>query len=219
MYLLMVDDDLELGRALLKLLSTHYRVEWVRTLAAARAHLAAGTHDLVVLDRGLPDGDGIDWVAELRDAGDTTPVLVITARDALDARVAGLDRGADDYLVKPFEPDELLARIRVQLRRRTGRAKPHPALGGLVLHPEERCFYLHGDRLTLTPSEYAILAVLLQAGGGRPVSRERLERQLYGGGQGAESNTLEVHIHALRRVLGRSTIETVRGFGYRLVMP
>lgn len=216
MFLLLVEDDLDLGRALLKLLAAHYRVEWVRKLADARAHFTAGNHDLILLDRGLPDGDGIGWIEQMRRGGDTTPVLVITARDALEARIEGLDGGADDYLVKPFEPDELLARVRVQLRRQNGQATPHPSLGALELHPEEHCFFLHGERLTLTPSEYAILAVLLQAGG-RAVSRERITRQLYGGGHGAESNTLEVHVHALRRVLGRSAIETVRGFGYRLV--
>lgn len=218
MYLLLVEDDLDLGQALLKLLGQHYRVDWLRTLTAARSHGDAFDYDLIVLDLGLPDGDGGAWIDELRAAGASVPVLILSARDALTARVDGLERGADDYLVKPFEPAELLARIRVLLRRQAGSAAPRLQCGALSLDVETRSCYLHDTLLALTPSEYRILACLLQAGA-KPVSRERLLAVLYGSGNSSDSNTLEVHVHALRRRLGRAAIETVRGFGYRLSPP
>lgn len=216
MYLLVVEDDVNLGRALVKVLNDRYRVNWVRSLEAAKAHFEAAEYDLVLLDLGLPDGDGVDWLRALRAAGARTPVLVVTARDGLDDRVKGLDTGADDYLVKPFEPEELLARIRVLLRRRAGSAQPRLSMGALEFDAEFHRFRLDGETLVLPPKEQQILAVLMQAGG-RPVTRTRLTQQLYGLTQGAESNTLEVHIHGLRKVLGRERIETVRGVGYRLV--
>lgn len=216
MYLLVVEDDVNLGRALVKVLKDRYRVNWVRSLETAKAHFEAAEYDLVLLDLGLPDGDGVEWLRALRAAGARTPVLVVTARDALDDRVKGLDTGADDYLVKPFEPEELLARIRVLLRRRAGSAQPRLSMGALEFDAEFHRFLLDGEALALPPKEQQILAVLMQAGG-RPVSRSRLTQELYGLTQGAESNTLEVHIHGLRKVLGRERIETVRGVGYRLV--
>jgi DNA-binding response OmpR family regulator len=216
MYLLLVEDDLHLGNALRKLLARHYRVQWVRTLAAAKSHFEAAEYDVMLLDLGLPDGDGVDWLRSLRARDCRTPVLIVSARDTLDDRVTGLDTGADDYLVKPFEPEELLARIRVLLRRKSGRAQPRLVAGALSFAPEERQFYLDDAPLPLPPKEHQLLAVLIQAGD-QPVSRERLSQQLYGLEQPVDSNTLEVHIHGLRRVLGKGRIETVRGFGYRLV--
>ncbi len=216
MYLLVVEDDVNLGRALVKVLKDRYRVNWVRNLEGAKAHFEAAEYDLVLLDLGLPDGDGVAWLRELRAAGSRMPVLIVTARDGLDDRVTGLDTGADDYLVKPFEPEELLARIRVLLRRGAGSAQPRLSMGALEFDAEFHRFYLAGEPLTLAPKEHQILAVLIQAGG-RPVTRARLSQQLYGLTQGAESNTLEVHIHALRKAVGRERIETVRGVGYRLV--
>src|SRR5690606_22681272 len=130
-------------------------------------------------------------------------------------RVKGLDTGADDYLVKPFEPEELLARIRVLLRRKSGRAQPRLSAGNLAYEAESRQVYLDDKPITLPPKEHQILAVLMQAGE-KPVSRERLMQQLYGLGDGVDSNTLEVHIYGLRKMLGKDRIETVRGFGYRL---
>ena len=218
MYLLLVEDDLRLGNALSRLLKAHYRVHWVRNLTAARSHFEAADYDVILLDLGLPDGDGVAWLRALRAAGSNVPVLIVTARDALDDRVRGLDIGADDYLVKPFEGEELLARIRVLLRRKSGRAQPRLAVGDLSFDAESHRFYLGGEPLRIPPKEQQILAVLVQAGD-RPVSRERLIQQLYGIGEGAESNTLEVHIHGLRKLLGKDRIETVRGFGYRLVAP
>jgi len=216
MYLLLVEDDLNLGKALHKLLQRRYRVHWVRTLAAARSHHEAATHDTILLDLGLPDGDGMSWLKSLRQAGDRTPVLVISARDQLDDRVLGLDTGADDYLVKPFEPEELLARVRVLLRRQSGSGDSRLRVGALSFAADTHQFYLDEQPLGLSPREHQVLATLIQAGG-KPVSRERLVQQLYGLGDAAASNTLEVHVHGLRKVLGRERIETLRGFGYRLV--
>ncbi len=216
MYLLVVEDDLNLGSALSKLLNGHYRVHWVRTLESAKSHFASADYDAVLLDLGLPDGDGVHWLQSLRAAGCNTPILIVTARDALDDRVKGLDTGADDYLVKPFEPEELLARIRVLLRRKSGRAQPRLSAGNLSYDTVSRQFYLDEQPVSMTPKEHQLLAVLMQAGD-RPVSRDRLLQQLYGLGEGVDSNTLEVHIYGLRKLLGKDCIETVRGFGYRLV--
>jgi DNA-binding response OmpR family regulator len=218
MYLLLVEDDLNLGNSLSRLLSDHYRLHWVRTLASAKSHFSATDYDAMLLDLGLPDGDGVAWLQSLRAAGSNTPILIITARDALDERVRGLDTGADDYLVKPFEAEELLARIRVLLRRKSGRAQPRLTVGNLSFDATSRIFYVDEQSINLTPKEHQLLAVLIQAGEA-PVSRERLTQQLYGLGDSADSNTLEVHIHGLRKVLGKERIETVRGFGYRLVAP
>lgn len=216
MFLLLVEDDLNLGATLSRLLRRHYRVHWVRNLAAAKSHFAAAEYDAMLLDLGLPDGDGVAWLEQLRAGGCETPVLIVTARDAVDDRVRGLDTGADDYLVKPFELEELLARIRVLLRRKAGSAQPRYVAGALSYAADARQFFLGDEPVSLSPSEHQILAVLIQAGC-RPVSRERLMQQLYGLGEAADSNTLEVHIHGLRKVLGKERIETIRGFGYRLV--
>jgi DNA-binding response OmpR family regulator len=215
MFLLLVEDDLNLGNALSRLLNQHYRVHWVRNLEAAKSHFATADYDAILLDLGLPDGDGVEWLKALRAGDSNTPVLIVTARDGLDDRVKGLDTGADDYLVKPFEPEELLARIRVLLRRKSGRAQPRLAAGNLSYSAASRQFYLDDDPVSLSPKEHQILAVLMQAGE-KPVSRERLMQQLYGLGDGVDSNTLEVHIYGLRKALGKHRIETVRGFGYRL---
>jgi DNA-binding response OmpR family regulator len=216
MFLLLVEDDLNLGNTLSRLLNQYYRVHWVRSLESAKSHFASAEYDVVLLDLGLPDGDGVEWLKSLRAAGSNTPVLIVTARDALDDRVRGLDTGADDYLVKPFELDELLARIRVLLRRKSGRAQPRLTAGNLSYAAEARQFYLDDELLSLPPKELQVLTVLMQAGD-KPVSRERLMQQLYGLGDGVDSNTLEVHIYGLRKTLGKQRIETVRGFGYRLV--
>lgn len=217
MFLLLVEDDLNLGATLSRLLRKHYRVHWVRGLAAAKSHFTAAEYDAILLDLGLPDGDGVEWLEQLRAAGCETPVLIVTARDAIDDRVRGLDTGADDYLVKPFELEELLARIRVLLRRKAGRAHPRFVAGDLSYAAEARQFFLGDEPIGLPPKEHQILAVLIQAGG-RPVSRDRLMQQLYGLGEAADSNTLEVHIHGLRKLLGKERIETIRGFGYRLAV-
>ncbi|HNP35634.1 MAG TPA: response regulator [Woeseiaceae bacterium] len=216
MYLLLVEDDLNLGKALLKLLQPHYRMHWVRSLQAAREYMAVADYDAVLLDLGLPDGDGVEWLHTLRRAGAQLPVLILSARDALDDRVRGLDTGADDYLVKPFEADELLARIRVLLRRKSGAAQSRLTAGDLSFSADHQQFYLHDEAIDLPPKEYQILAVLIQARD-KTVSRERLSQQLYGLGQGTDSNTLDVHMHMLRKIVGKERIVTVRGLGYRLL--
>lgn len=216
MYLLLVEDDLPLGNVLLRLLKPHYRVDWVRSLELAKAHLQASEYSLLLLDLGLPDGDGIDYLAQLRKEKSALPVLIVSARDTLDERVKGLDTGADDYLVKPFEPEELLARIRVLLRRAAGQASPVLTCGELSFDPSQETFYLNEQALSLPRKEYELLTVLIHADG-KPVSRDRLIQQLYSVGSEAESNTLDVYIHALRRLLGKNRIETLRGRGFRLV--
>jgi DNA-binding response OmpR family regulator len=215
MFLLLVEDDLNLGNALSRLLKQHYRVHWVRNLESAKSHFAAADYDVMLLDLGLPDGDGVEWLQSLRADNCNTPVLIVTARDGLDDRVKGLDTGADDYLVKPFEIEELLARIRVLLRRKSGRAQPRLAVGNLSFAADSHEFYLDDEPISLSPKEHQILSVLIQAGE-KPVSRERLMQQLYGLGDGVDSNTLEVHVYGLRKLLGKNRIETVRGFGYKL---
>jgi DNA-binding response OmpR family regulator len=215
MYLLLVEDDLNLGKALTKLLAEQGRVHWVRTLGSATSYCATGEYDAVLLDLGLPDGDGVAWLGEQRARGITTPVLIVTARDAIEDRIRGLDTGADDYLVKPFDADELLARVRALLRRTARSAGPALTVGGLSYCPAERRFSLDATPLEMTPSEHELLAVLIRAGT-LPVSRGRLARQLYGNDESVDSNALEVHIHNLRKLIGRDRIETVRGFGYRL---
>lgn len=215
MHLLLVEDDLSLGRALLRLLERHYRVQWVRHLDAAKRCFATAEYDVMLLDLGLPDGDGVEWLRSLRARDCRTPVLIVSARDAPEDRVQGLDTGADDYLVKPFDAEELLARIRVLIRRKSGTAGPRFTVGNLSYAPEASRFFLNGAPLELPPKEHQILAALIQSGE-KPVSRERLIQQLYGSGDGAGSNTLDVYVHGLRKVLGKHRIATVRGFGYRL---
>lgn len=216
MYLLLVEDDLPLGKAVLKLLKQSYRVHWLRSLAAATSHIETAHYDAVLLDLGLPDGDGVEWLRGMRATGWQTPVLILSARDTPDDRVIGLDTGADDYLVKPFDSEELLARIRVLLRRKSGTAQPVISAGELGFMAEQQQFYLQGEALNLPPKEFQILAVLIQAKE-KAVKRDRLLQQLYGIGDGVESNTLDVHIHTLRKHIGKERIETVRGYGYRLV--
>lgn len=181
---------------------------------------AAGTRqpDLLVLDLGLPDGDGIDWLRRLRQEGRTLPVIIMTARDALPDRVAGLDQGADDYLVKPFAPEELLARMRVALRRSEGRASPLLHHGDLEVDPAAHTVRKAGTLVPLRAKEFALLLALLRASG-QVLSRQRLEEALYGFDDALESNALEVHIHHLRRKLGSELLQTVRGVGYFVPRP
>ena len=215
MHLLLIEDDLPLGNALIRLLKSNYRVEWVRSLADANKYLSSQDYDLILLDLGLPDGNGIDFLKSLRHEANTTPVLILTARDSLDDRVNGLDTGADDYIVKPFEPEELLARLRAQLRRLAGQASEIIMSGNLSLDPAQNIFYLGENPIRLPKKEHDILSLLIHAGG-LPVSRSKLTQQLYSLGSEAESNTLDVYIHALRKILGKERIETIRGYGFRL---
>ncbi|MDD2846077.1 MAG: winged helix-turn-helix domain-containing protein, partial [Rhodoferax sp.] len=182
------------------------------------AALRVEAFDLVLLDLGLPDGDGIDWLRRLRQDGHLLPVLIMTARDALPDRVAGLDQGADDYLVKPFAPEELLARMRVALRRSEGRASPLLRHGDLEVDPAAHTVRKAGTVVPLRAKEFALLLTLLRASG-QVLSRQRLEEALYGFDDALESNALEVHIHHLRRKLGSDLLQTVRGVGYFVPRP
>ncbi len=219
MRVLIVEDDTGIASGLAATLkAAGYAVDVCGTLGQASAALQVETFDLVLLDLNLPDGDGIDWLRRLRAGGQPMPVLIMTARDALPDRVAGLDQGADDYIVKPFEPDELLARMRVALRRSEGRASPVLHHGDLEVDPAGRTVRRAGQPVTLRAKEFALLMVLLRASG-QVVTRQRLEEALYGFDEALESNALEVHMHHLRRKLGEGLVKTVRGVGYYVPRP
>ncbi len=216
MRVLLIEDDELLGdgvRAGIE--QAGFAVDWVRDGREAETALELTTYDAVVLDLGLPGIGGLELLARRRAAHDSTPVLILTARDTVADRIGGLDRGADDYLVKPFDLGELLARLRALVRRGTGRAAPELRDGDLTLDPVAHAVTL-GDRpVELSPREFALLHELL-AHSGEVLSRGRLEERLYGWGDEIASNAIEVHVHNLRRKLGTERIRTVRGAGYAL---
>ncbi|MBL0425164.1 response regulator [Ramlibacter alkalitolerans] len=214
MRLLLVEDDTMIGKAVLDVLrSEHYAVDWVRDGEAADAALLAEQYDLVLLDLGLPKADGLQVLRSLRGRRDAVPVLVATARDAIGDRVAGLDAGADDYIVKPYDTDELLARVRALLRRSAGRGEPVISHNGVELNPATREARLNGQPLALSPREWALLEPMLQRPG-VVFSRAQLEQKLYGWKDDISSNAVEVYVHGLRKKLGADFIRTVRGLGY-----
>ncbi|MBE7198981.1 MAG: response regulator [Parafilimonas terrae] len=193
-------------------------IDCVATCADADAALAANAFSAVVLDLMLPDGSGLDVLRALRRKGDRTPVVLLTARDAVTDRVAGLDGGADDYLGKPFDLDELSARIRAVVRRASGRAAAELRHGGIHLDLGSLTVTVDGAPVTVSRREFMILAALME----RPAvlrSRAELEERLYGWQEEVESNAVEVHVHNLRAKIGRNAIENVRGVGYRMRMP
>jgi two-component system response regulator QseB len=190
-----------------------HSVDWLRDGREVAAAMAAHPYDLLLLDLGLPGRGGLEVLAELRAAGHTLPVLILTARDAVADRIRGLDSGADDYLVKPFDLDELAARVRALLRRQAGRAEPVLRLGALAFDPVARSVSRDGQPVALSARELALLEALLEQPG-RPLSRAQLEARIYGWGEEVESNAVEVHIHSLRRKLGGDTIKNLRGVGY-----
>lgn len=219
MRLLLVEDDSLLGDGIrVGLQQSGFVVDWVKDGLAAKLALEAEAYALVVLDLGLPRLSGTDVLKWLRTTGNDTPVLVLTARDAVADRVNGLDAGADDYLIKPFDLDELSARVRALLRRAGGRAAPVIVHGQLEVDPATRQVTLADKPVELSPREYAILLVLLESAG-RALSREQLEQGLYGWGDEVESNAVEVHIHHLRKKLGAELIRTIRGVGYLVDKP
>jgi len=219
MRLLLVEDDRMIGESLRGALrQSGFAVDWVRDGRAADGTLATERFDLVLLDLGLPQIDGMEVLAALRARGDRTPVIVLTARDALASRVQGLDAGADDYLVKPFELDELLARIRAVIRRHTGRAEPAIEVGGVSLDPATREVRRDDVPIVLSAREYAVLEALMLRPGAI-LSRAQLEDRLYGWGEELESNAISVYVHQLRRKLGDGVIHTVRGVGYYVGAP
>jgi two-component system OmpR family response regulator len=218
MRLLLVEDDLTLGDAVRAFLKARgHAVDWVTTLADART-AAESPFDVVLLDWRLPDGSGVDWLRQLRSGrgeNQHTPVLVLTARDSLDDRIEGLDAGADDYLIKPFQLAELAARIRAASRRAAGRASEILTVGEVKLDRAGQTVTLRGSSVDLTAHEYALLEALIRRVGSI-LSRAALEDLLYGFEADVSSNTVEVHVASLRRKLGHEVIETVRGMGYRM---
>jgi two-component system, OmpR family, response regulator QseB len=214
--LLLVEDDPMIGEAIRAGLKREgFTVDWVHEARAAGAALRTEPFELLLLDLGLPGSDGLTLLKSLRGRGATLPVLVITARDAVSDRVAGLDAGADDYLIKPFDLDELAARIRALLRRKSGRAAAGLAHLNVLLDPAAHRVTQDGAEVALSPREFALLELLMERPG-TILSRGQIEERLYGFGEEVESNAVEVHVHGLRRKLGAQFILTVRGVGYRV---
>lgn len=214
MRLLLVEDDPMIGEAVSDLLrAEHYAVDWARDGDAADSALRTQPYDLVLLDIGLPKRDGLAVLRDLRTRKNRTPVLVATARDAVAQRIEGLDAGADDYVLKPYDLDELLARIRALLRRAAGRAEPVYEHKGVCINPATREATVQGMPVVLSAREWAVLEPLI-ARPGMVLSRQQLEDKLYGWGDEVSSNAVEVYIHGLRKKLGAEVLLNVRGVGY-----
>ncbi|MBY0577778.1 MAG: response regulator [Burkholderiales bacterium] len=214
MRILLVEDDEALGDGVrVGLAQERFTVDWVRDGKEALAALEAESYALMILDLGLPRLSGIELLKLIRSRGLALPVIILTARDTVADRILGLDCGADDYVIKPFDLDELAARIRALTRRKMGRAEPLLVHGNIVLDPAAHKVTLDGEVANLSPREFAVLRELLE-NSGIVLSRDRLEQSLYGWNEEVESNALEVHIHHLRRKLGAKLIKTIRGVGY-----
>ncbi len=214
MRLLLVEDDPLLGDGIRTGLGqAGYTVDWLKRGSDAEAALKSGHYELMVLDIGLPDMSGLALLKRLRTRGDALPVLILTARDAVNDRVEGLDSGADDYMIKPFDLDELTARLRALVRRSSGRAGNEIRHGDLILDPAAHSISRAGKPLDISPREYAVLHLLFE-NRGKVMSRSHLEDGLYAWGEEVESNAIEVYIHHLRKKLGASLIRTIRGVGY-----
>lgn len=214
MRLLLVEDDAMIGASIRTGLHQEgYTVDWVRDGAAAELAVQTTAYQAILLDIGLPRKNGLELLALWRKQKNAVPVLMITARDAVSDRIRGLDAGADDYLVKPFDLDELAARLRALLRRNAGRAAPLIEHGPLTLDPATHEVRLNGSPIGLSGREFALLHVLLE-NPGVPLSRAQLEDRLYGWEEEIGSNTVEVYIHSLRRKLGGEWVRNVRGVGY-----
>lgn len=219
MRVLLAEDDEMIGASLKQALAgAGWSVDWVKDGLLAQSALSDGDYACVLLDLGLPGRDGIEVLRKARSAGDRTPVLVLTARDGVDSRVAGLDIGADDYLVKPYDVQELLARMRAVIRRRDGSA--HSVIGGagLQLDLTTREVLLQGERAQLSAREFSLLHALLERPGAI-LSRAQLENRIYGWGEEVSSNAVDVLIHGMRRKLGPDAIRNVRGLGWRIAAP
>ncbi len=214
MRLLLVEDDKLLGNGILSgLRQAGYAVDWVQDGETALSVCQGDQYDAVILDLGLPRMSGLEVLDQLRAMGRIIPVLVLTSRDAISERIEGLDRGADDYMIKPFDLDELSARIRALLRRSSGRSLPVIIHRDILLDPASHLVTRNGTPVELSPREFAILQTLLE-NAGRVMSRSRLEESLYSWKDEIESNAVDVHIHHLRKKLGSELIRTIRGVGY-----
>ena len=210
----LAEDDPQLGDGLRAgLRQRGFLVDWVRDGEAAERELRSAAYEAAVLDLGLPRMDGLEVLASVRRARVTVPVLVLTARDGVPDRIRGLDSGADDYVVKPVDLDELAARLRALVRRAHGQPQEGLSVQNVTLDPAARAVRLDGEAVTLSAREFDVLhALMLNVG--RVLSREQIEQHVYSWGQEVESNAIEVHIHHLRRKLGSGFIQTVRGVGY-----
>lgn len=217
MRVLLVEDAPGLGEAVREQITDDgHAVDWVQRLDHARSSVSTTPYDLILLDLMLPDGRGLDFLRQRRSAGDVTPVIILTAQDQISDRIAGLNAGADDYLVKPFDLFELSARVAAVARRYSGNPNPHIKLGDLQVDMSARTVQRAGATVDLTAREWALFEAFVQ----RPsalLSKSQLEERLYAFGAEIESNTIEVYISRLRKKLGRELIETVRGMGYRLM--
>lgn len=216
MRVLLVEDDEMIGRSLREALGSNgWSVDWVKDGELAQSALADGDYACMLLDLGLPKRDGIEVLRKARAVGDATPVLVLTARDGIEDRIGGLDLGADDYLVKPYELRELLARMRAVIRRRDGAAHSVVGTTEVQLDITTREVLVQGERSQLSAREFALLHALLERPGAI-LSREQLENRIYGWGEEVSSNAVDVLIHGMRRKLGADTIRNVRGLGWRI---
>ncbi|WP_025132447.1 response regulator transcription factor [Pseudomonas sp. PH1b] len=217
MRVLLVEDAAGLGDAVREQIADDgHAVDWVQRLEQARASVASTPYDLILLDLMLPDGRGLEFLRQRRCAGDATPVIILTAQDQISERIAGLNAGADDYLVKPFDLFELSARVAAVARRYSGNPNPQIRLGELHVDLSARTVQRGGSSIDLTAREWAVFEAFVQ----RPnalLSKPQLEERLYAFGAEIESNTIEVYVSRLRKKLGRELIETVRGMGYRLM--
>lgn len=219
MRILLIEDDETLGGAVRdQIAADGHAVDWMRGLTDAEDGVRAAAYDLILLDLMLPDGRGIDFLRRRRAAGDATPVIVVTARDRISDRIEGLNAGADDYLVKPFDLSELSARIAAVARRYAGNPNPLATVGELEIDLAARAVYRSGRAVDLTAKEWAIFEALVQRPGAI-LSKAQLEERLYAFDADVESNTIEVHVSRLRKKLGHGVIETARGLGYRLGRP
>ncbi len=216
MRILLIEDDELLGDGLRTgLIQYGYAVDWLKDGISADQALKTENFDLVVLDLGLPKLAGITVLQNLRTRGQTMPVLILTARESIDDRVKGLDSGADDYLTKPFDLDELCARLRALQRRFSSRADPLLTHENIILDPAAHTVTLNNELINVSRREFALLQKLLE-NTGRVLSREHLSQSLYGWGEDVDSNALEVHIHNLRKKFGQHFIHTIRGIGYMI---
>ncbi|MFT5533883.1 MAG: two-component system response regulator QseB [Burkholderiaceae bacterium] len=219
MRLLLVEDDPQLGRATqIGLEQVGYTVDWVQSAESARTAVRLHQYGCLLLDLGLPGEDGIALLRKLRAGGFTQPVLILTARDQISDRISGLDTGADDFIIKPFDLDELAARIRSASRRAAGRSTDTIFHGTIEIDVTTRQLRQHGQPVALTSKEFGILLLLVEHVG-QVLAREQLEETLYGWGEEIESNAIQVHIHHLRKKLGKALIRTVHAVGYTVDRP
>ena len=217
MRIVLIEDDALIGEGIrMGLKDAGYTVDWVKDGIAAETALTTHQYDAAILDLALPRKHGLAVLRSLRNSGADLPVIILTAADAHEQRIAGLDAGADDYLLKPFHLPELLARLRALLRRAQGRATTTITLGDLEVNPDSKQVLLAGQSVLLSAKEFAVLYTLI-ASPNRPIAKSRLEEALYGWGEEIQSNALEVHIHHLRKKLGAPRIQTLRGIGYVLL--